>query len=615
MAVEWIAGATVAALALAAIGWCIAGDRARGRRRCPKCWHDLSATPGLTCSECGFTARGEQALHRTRRHIWLAAALSLALFAAALVVRLQVSGESVWSLLPARIPIALLPHLPPRSAPSAQDSSMASLRRMTLGGAREDLLGRIARGELSIAQVEAIADACTAGHDGARPGSRAWLEAYGDVVSMWLSAGESAYASEPFRSASFGDISPTREQLEALTAEQDERRRAVQPVSERLTALPPIVVLDPAPAVAGAPRIMWLSVRGFMAEGGEVRIRVSPTPADALDPIGGEPSASASAAAAAAAGAGATQGAGAAAPLAALEAGEPEPPLRSHAGRWIRWMPSGSGASRMPVVLGRQPQSMPRDTTDPASAAIDIAWRLSPNAPWHTSSFMQDLFMQDLSRATAEAHTRPGRSEDVTVAASDAPTTAAVPDAANDGPRGVSGAALDAAVTSAFEDGVVLWQLGDLPAAIRFNAGATSGDDFAGVAIGLVIDLLEDGQVRRRTRIWWPGGDPQAGMLAGWEPPEEDIEALRRLALDPESSARWSMRVRSDADLASRATSAVRPAFWEGELMLPIRARPRADAAPARRFTFVDAPTGPQTPTAPTDAPASAPPAPIPSPP
>ena len=35
-----------------------------------------------------------------------------------------------------------------------------------------------------------------------------------------------------------------------------------------------------------------------------------------------------------------------------------------------------------------------------------------------------------------------------------------------------------------------------------------AGDDFAGIAIGLVIDLLEDGQVRRRTRIWWPGGDP-----------------------------------------------------------------------------------------------------------
>ena len=173
MAVEWIAGAVIAALALAAIGWCIAGDRARGRRRCPKCWHDLSATPGLTCSECGFSARGEADLHRTRRRVGLAAVLSLGLFTAALVVRLQVSGESLWSLLPARVPIALLPHLPPRTAPSAQESSMESLRRMVLGGAREDLLSRIARGDLSIAQIESIANACVAGHDGARPGTRA----------------------------------------------------------------------------------------------------------------------------------------------------------------------------------------------------------------------------------------------------------------------------------------------------------------------------------------------------------------------------------------------------------------------------------------------------------
>lgn len=586
MTFEWIAGAVIAALALAVIGWCIAGDRARGRRRCPKCWHDLSATPGLTCSECGFTAHDETDLHRTRRRVGLAAALSMGLFTAALVVRLQVSGESVWSLLPVRVPIALLPHLPPRTAPSAQDSSMDSLRRMVLGGVREDLLSRIARGHLSIAQIESIAQACVAGRDGARPGTRAWLEAYGDVVSMWLSTGESAYASEPFRTAEFDDVSPTREELEVLLALQEARRTLARPVTERLLALPPIVALEPAPATAGAPCIMWLDVRGFMAEGGEVRIRVSPTAADALDPIGSESRAAAGTAATAVA----APGPVIAAPL---EAGDPEPPLRSHAGRWIRWMPSGSGASRLPVVLGRHPQSRGEhgdggDGRDSASVAVDVAWRASPDAAWRRSTFTQELPRPTASdpRGADPRGVEPRHAE----------------------PLGVSGAALDAAVASAFEDGVVLWQLGDLPAAIRFNANATSGDDFTGVAIGLVIDLLEDGQVRRRTRIWWPGGDPQAGMRAGWEPPEENVEALRRLALDPESGARWSMRVRSDADLARRATSAGRPSYWEGELTLPVLARPRNDAAPARRFSFVDAPAD-----APPAAAADAPPAPIPS--
>ena len=48
----------------------ILGDRARGRRRCPRCWYDLRETPGLTCSECGYEAGGEKKLRRARRRPW-----------------------------------------------------------------------------------------------------------------------------------------------------------------------------------------------------------------------------------------------------------------------------------------------------------------------------------------------------------------------------------------------------------------------------------------------------------------------------------------------------------------------------------------------------------------
>ncbi len=45
------------------------GDRSRGRRRCPACWYDMSATPppGLVCSECGHDAGRERRLFLSRR--------------------------------------------------------------------------------------------------------------------------------------------------------------------------------------------------------------------------------------------------------------------------------------------------------------------------------------------------------------------------------------------------------------------------------------------------------------------------------------------------------------------------------------------------------------------
>ncbi len=56
--------------------------RFRRRRRCPKCWYDMSHSPGLTCSECGFAASSEKRLLRFRRR-WRYALLAPLLFAGA----------------------------------------------------------------------------------------------------------------------------------------------------------------------------------------------------------------------------------------------------------------------------------------------------------------------------------------------------------------------------------------------------------------------------------------------------------------------------------------------------------------------------------------------------
>lgn len=43
------------------------GDRGRGSPRCPRCWYSMSGTEGLTCPECGRTAREPRHLSRPRR--------------------------------------------------------------------------------------------------------------------------------------------------------------------------------------------------------------------------------------------------------------------------------------------------------------------------------------------------------------------------------------------------------------------------------------------------------------------------------------------------------------------------------------------------------------------
>jgi HEAT repeat protein len=67
---------------LAAIGLLIAlyADRSKGRRRCPRCWFDMSATRSLLCPECGRTHKHEGRMYLTRRH-WRWAVLFVVLLA------------------------------------------------------------------------------------------------------------------------------------------------------------------------------------------------------------------------------------------------------------------------------------------------------------------------------------------------------------------------------------------------------------------------------------------------------------------------------------------------------------------------------------------------------
>ena len=57
---------------LAVIVWALFWDRPRGRRRCPKCWYDMSAAgevgdAGVRCPECGRVTERERSFHKRRR--------------------------------------------------------------------------------------------------------------------------------------------------------------------------------------------------------------------------------------------------------------------------------------------------------------------------------------------------------------------------------------------------------------------------------------------------------------------------------------------------------------------------------------------------------------------
>lgn len=69
-----VAGSVVVLGILLAL-WSLFWDRARGRRRCPRCWYDMSgSTPGddglFTCPECGRSRITDKGLARTRRRWW-----------------------------------------------------------------------------------------------------------------------------------------------------------------------------------------------------------------------------------------------------------------------------------------------------------------------------------------------------------------------------------------------------------------------------------------------------------------------------------------------------------------------------------------------------------------
>jgi len=166
--VRWLAmaGLVVLFCGLAFVTWwALFSDRSRDRRRCPRCWYDLTYSPGMTCGECGHTGHDERAFGRTRRRRTLAlmSMVGCALTGVYLIDHVKTVG--LMSYVPSRALIMLLPAVNERNAAVA-----------------DEIKSRLRTGDLSDGHLLALLSRCAAGDGGARPPSLEWREKYGSMA-------------------------------------------------------------------------------------------------------------------------------------------------------------------------------------------------------------------------------------------------------------------------------------------------------------------------------------------------------------------------------------------------------------------------------------------------
>lgn len=150
------------------IWWAIFADRPRGRRRCPKCWYDMSHSPGMTCAECGFTAERESDLFRTRRRFGLACIGLLVCLVTIGGVYDRIYQEGITRLMPTKALILTIPLVD-----DARSDVFQEIDRRVRAQSLSDfewsmLLRRSARGDWW-----------------ARPPADDWVYKYGVFVDRW----------------------------------------------------------------------------------------------------------------------------------------------------------------------------------------------------------------------------------------------------------------------------------------------------------------------------------------------------------------------------------------------------------------------------------------------
>jgi len=128
---DWIwlaAGAGAGVIALALLVWALFWDRARGRKRCPRCWYDMQgavsdAIGTFRCPECGIVIVRECRLCKTRRR-WRWVLVSLILLIAGAGGAWPHLRDGGWTNL---IPNAVLVRIVPTDEASWRSTSIRQM--------------------------------------------------------------------------------------------------------------------------------------------------------------------------------------------------------------------------------------------------------------------------------------------------------------------------------------------------------------------------------------------------------------------------------------------------------------------------------------------------------
>jgi hypothetical protein len=133
-----------------------------------------------------------------------------------------------------------------------------------------------------------------------------------------------------------------------------------------------------------------------------------------------------------------------------------------------------------------------------------------------------------------------------------------------------------------------VWPSGPSPVRFAINRANSMVPALDDTAVGVNVELLCNGEVARRLKVWWIAGttgNAPNDRNYGFEVDQENIDLLKQV--DSEG-VRLEMRVRSDPLLALRA--GVAPKYWNGEFTMPLgRLFTNTGDAPPRPWRGEDA--------------------------